>query len=159
MSWNRVTLSSARCALRPHYVPKHTAKMTSVSTPSSASVQEALKRMSLLRDKRLHSKSGEERDCRSRGTEASKEEGSSTTQRSCTTSCTILERHPVRRSARELQCAEKIWTPPSLQSFPITRRLKNLSGRMARKLHRSASLVKAGLLTKNQTVLDAAVVF
>ena len=38
-------ISCARCALR-----LYTARMTSVSTPSSASVQEALKRMSLLRD-------------------------------------------------------------------------------------------------------------
>ena len=52
--------------------------MTSVSTPSSASVQEALRGMSLLRQ-RLHSESGEGHDCRSRGTEASKEEGSTTT--------------------------------------------------------------------------------
>ena len=43
-------ISCARCALRLHYIPRHTARMTSVSTPSSASVQEALKRMSLLRD-------------------------------------------------------------------------------------------------------------
>ena len=43
-------ISCARCALHLHYVPRHTAQMTSVSTPSSASVQEALKRMSLLRD-------------------------------------------------------------------------------------------------------------
>ena len=32
----------ARCALRLHYIPRHTSRMTSVSTPSSASVQEAL---------------------------------------------------------------------------------------------------------------------
>ena len=43
--------------------------MTSVSTPSSASVQEALKRMSHLRDNDFTG-----HDCRSRGTEASKEE-------------------------------------------------------------------------------------
>ena len=43
-------ISCARCALRQHYVPRHTARMTSVSTPSCESVQEALKRMSLLRD-------------------------------------------------------------------------------------------------------------
>ena len=36
--------------LRLQYVPRHTALMTSVSTPSSASVQESLKHMSLLRD-------------------------------------------------------------------------------------------------------------
>ena len=43
-------ISCARCALRLHHIPRHTARMTSVSTPSSPSVQEALKRMSLLRD-------------------------------------------------------------------------------------------------------------
>ena len=43
-------ISCARCAIRLHHIPRHTARLTSVSTPSSASVQEALKRMSLLRD-------------------------------------------------------------------------------------------------------------
>ena len=43
-------ISCARCALRLHYIPRHTARLMSVSTPSSASMQEALKRMSLLRD-------------------------------------------------------------------------------------------------------------
>ena len=43
-------ISCARCAQGLHYIPRHTARMTSVSTPSSASVQEALKRLSLLRD-------------------------------------------------------------------------------------------------------------
>ena len=52
---------------------------------------------------RLHGEGGEGHDCRSRWTKASKEES----ERSCTTLCTILKRHPVRRSARELQCAEK----------------------------------------------------
>ena len=43
-------ISCARCALRVHYVPRHSARMKSDSTQSSASVQEALKRMSLLRE-------------------------------------------------------------------------------------------------------------
>ena len=33
-------ISCAKCALRLQYIPRHTARMTSVSTPSSASVQE-----------------------------------------------------------------------------------------------------------------------
>ena len=36
--------------------------------------------------------------------------------------------------------------------------VKNLSGRLARKLQRSASLVNAGLSKQSQSVLDAAVV-
>ena len=52
--------------------------MTSVSTPSSASVQEALKRMSLLRDNDFTAKAVRGQDCRSRGTEASKEEADTT---------------------------------------------------------------------------------
>ena len=57
MSWNdtanqhgAVDQLCERCALRLRNVPRHTARMTSVSAPSSASVQEALKRMSLVRD-------------------------------------------------------------------------------------------------------------
>ena len=46
MSWNRGTLqTNTECGS-----VVRAARMTSVSTPSSASVQEALKRMSLLRD-------------------------------------------------------------------------------------------------------------
>ena len=58
-------ISCARCALRLHYIPRHTARMTSMSTPSSASMQEALKRISLLRD-RLHGEGGKGHDCRGR---------------------------------------------------------------------------------------------
>ena len=49
-------ISCAGCALRLHHILRHTARMTSVSTPSSASVQEALKRMSLLRDNHFTAK-------------------------------------------------------------------------------------------------------
>ena len=58
---------------------RHTARITSVSTPSSPSVQEAHETNVTPERQRLHSKSGEGHDCRSRGTEASKEEGSTTT--------------------------------------------------------------------------------
>ena len=58
MYWNRATLqTNTERGSVVRDVPwvyitflRHTARMTSVSTPSSASVQEALKRMSLLRD-------------------------------------------------------------------------------------------------------------
>ena len=60
-------ISCARCALRLHYIPRHTARMTSVSTPSSASVQEALKRMSLWRDNDFTTKAVKGHDCRGRG--------------------------------------------------------------------------------------------
>ena len=71
-------ITCARCALRLHYIPRHTARMTSVSTPSSVSVQQALKRMSLFERQRLQSEGCEGHDCRSRGTEASKEETDTT---------------------------------------------------------------------------------
>ena len=87
----------------------------------------------------------------------------------------VEERHPVRRSARELQCKEKSdATITSVLSdnsslAPLCREhpsdgkdesttakcsgdgiglVKNLSGRLARKLQRSASLVNAGLSEK-----------
>ena len=59
-------ISCARCAL--HYIPRHTARMTSVSTPSSDTFER----------QRLHGEGGEGHDCRSRGTEASKEETDTT---------------------------------------------------------------------------------
>ena len=70
-------ISCARCALRLHYIPRHTARMTSMSTPSSASVQEALKRMSLLRDTDFTVKAIRGMVA-GRGTEASKEETDTT---------------------------------------------------------------------------------
>ena len=83
MSWNRVTLqtkngawiSCARCALRLHYVPKRTARMTSVSTTVIGISAGGSETNVTSERQRLHSKSGEGHDCRSRGTEASKEEG------------------------------------------------------------------------------------
>ena len=58
---------------------------------------------------RLHGEGGEGHDCRSRGTEASKEHGNSGAASSATVSSGI----PVRRH---------ISTPPSPQPSPITRR-------------------------------------
>ena len=84
-------ISCARCALRLDYVPRHTARMTSVSTPSSAS------------------------------------DGTDLT---ATGKCSDDGRGP----------------------------LKNLSGRLVRKLQRSASLINAGLSKQIQSVLDVAVV-
>ena len=99
-------ISCTTCALRLHHVPRHSARMTSVSTLSSASVQEALlKRMSLLRDNDFTAKTN---DLRSRGTEASKEEGSTTNDDSVQhREQLIQEQHPVRRSAPGRQCTEK----------------------------------------------------
>ena len=112
-------ISCARCAFRPHYIPRHTARMTSVSTPSSASVQEARKRMSLLRDND-HGEGGKGHDCRSRRTEASKEETDTTNDdrvqhvynSGAASSAMISSGTPVRRD---------ISTPPSPQSSPTTR--------------------------------------
>ena len=137
--------------------------MTSVSTPSSASVQEALKRMSLLRDKRLHNESGEGHDCRRRGTDASKEEGSTT----------IDDRvqHRVQfwsgiqcndQAQRNLDATNTSCLPDNSSLAPLCREhpsdgtdqsktgkcsddgrrlVKNLSGRLALKLQRNFSKV------------------
>ena len=178
-------ISCARCALRLHYIPRHTARMTSVSTPSSASVQEALKRMSLLERQRLHGEGGGEHDCRSRGTEASKEEvdttnddrvqhrvqfwsgiqcddqlGNSSAQRSFDTTITSVLSD---NSSLAPLCCEH---PPEGKDESQTGKctddgrgfVKTLSGRLARKLQRSASLVSAGLSKQIQTMLDAATV-
>ena len=98
-------IGCARCVLRPHNVPRHTARMTSVSTPSSASVQEALKRMSLQRDNDFTPKAVRDMIAEVEGSLERRRLHHN--QRTCATPCTILERHPVRRSARELQCKEK----------------------------------------------------
>ena len=99
-------ISCTKCALSLHHVPRHSARMTSVSTPSSASVQEALlKRMSLLRDNDFTAKTN---DLRSRGKEASKEEGSTINDDSVQhREQLIQEQHPVRRSAPRRKCTEK----------------------------------------------------
>ena len=98
-------ISCARCALRLHYVPRHTPRMPSMSIPSSASVQEALKRMSLLRDNDFAAKAVKDM--------IAEVEGQKPRRKKPTPQKTIVyntvynsERHPVRRSARELQCTE-----------------------------------------------------
>ena len=169
-----------------HYIPRHTARMTSVSTPSSASVQEALKRMSLLRDNDFTAKAVRGHDCRSRGTEASTEEtdttnddrvqhcvqfrsgiqcddqlGNSSAQRHFDTTITSVLSHNL--SVAPICCGH----PPEGKDESQTGKcsddgrgpVKTLSGRLARKLQRNASsLVNAGLSKQIQTVLDAATV-
>ena len=175
-------ISCARCALRLHYVPRHTARMTSVSTPSWASVQEALKRMSLLRDNDFTAKAVRDMIAEVEGLKPRKKKATPQTtivyntvyNSGAASSATISSGTPVRR---------EISTPPSPQSSPITPLcrehppeegkdesptgkctddgrglVKTLSGRLARKLQRSASLVNAGLSKNIQTVLDAATV-
>ena len=100
-------ISCARCAFCLHYIPRHTARMTSVSTPSSASVQEALKRMSLLRDNDFTAKAVRDMIAEVDGRKPRKKKATPQTTIVYNTVCTILDRHPVRRSARELQRAEK----------------------------------------------------
>ena len=95
-------ISCATCALRLHHVPRHSARMTSVSTPSSASVQEALKRMSLLRDNDFTAKAVRTMISEVEGRKPRKKEAPPQT-----TPCTISEQHPVRQSARGRQCTEK----------------------------------------------------
>ena len=161
------------------------ARMTSVSTPSSASVQEALKRMSLLRENDFTAKAGEGYDCRSRGTEASKEEGNTTNndrvqhrvhfwsgiqcddqlgnssaQRNFDTNITSVL---TDNSSLVPLCCEhppegNYERPPGKCTGDGRGLVKTLLGRLARKLQRSASLVSAGLSKDIQTVLDAATV-
>ena len=153
--------------------------MTSVSTPSLASVQEALKRMPLLRDNDFTAKAG------SRGTEASKEEGSITND--------DRVQHRVQFWSG-IQCDDQLGDASAQRNLDATNTsclsddsslaplcpehpsvgtdqsatgkcsddgrgfVKRLSGRLARKLQRSASVVDAGLSKQSQSVLDAVVV-
>ena len=85
---------------------------------------------------RLHGEGGEGHDCRSRGTEASKEEVDNTVYNSgAASSATISSGTPVRR---------RVSTPPSPQPSPITRRwrlfivsiLQKERMRVRREMHR-----------------------
>ena len=114
-------ISCARCALRLHHVPRHTARMTSASIPSSASVQEALKRMSLLRDNDFTAKAVRDMIAEVEGRKPRKKKSTPQTtivhntvyNSGAASSATISSRTPVRR---------EISTQPSPQSSPITRR-------------------------------------
>ena len=159
--------------------------MTSVSTPSSASVQEALKRMSLLTDNDFTAKAVRDMIAEVEGRKPRKKKPTPQTtivyntvyNSGAASNATNSSGTPVRR---------EISTPPSPQSSPITRRVapiccghppegkdesqtgkcsddgrgpvKTLSERLARKPQRSASLVNAGLSKQVQTVLDTATV-
>ena len=113
-------ISCARCALRLHYIPRHTARMTSVSTPSSASVQEALKRMSLRRDNDFTAKAVRDMIAEVEGRKPRKKKPTPQTtivyntvyNSGAASSATISSGTPVRRD---------ISTPPSPQSSPTTR--------------------------------------
>ena len=145
-------ISCARCALRLHYIPRHTARMTSVSTPSSASVQEALKRMSLLRDNDFTAKAVRDMIAEVEGRKPRKKKPTPQTtivyntvyNSGAASSATISSGTPVRRRGK---CSDDGRGP-----------VKTLSGLLARKLQRSASQVNAGLSKQIQTVLDAATV-
>ena len=123
---------------------------------------------------RLHGEGGEGHDCRSLERRRRHHK-----QRSCTTLCTILERTPVRRAQRNFATAITSVLPDNSSLAPLCREhppegkdesptgkctddgrglVKTLSGRLARKLQRCASLVNAGLAKNIQTVLDAATV-
>ena len=107
-------ISCARCALR------HTARMTSVSTPSLASVQEALKRTSLSRDNDFTAKAARDMIAEVEGRKPRKKKPTSQTtivyntvyNSRAASSATISSETPVLRD---------ISTPPSPQSSPTTR--------------------------------------
>ena len=132
----------------------------------------------------LHSESGEGHDCRRRGTEASKDEGTtagdraphrvkvwSGTQRDDQLGDANTERNLDATNTSSLP--DDVSLAPLCREHPSDRTdqnetgkcsddgrglVKNLSGRLARKLQRSASLVNAGLSKQSQSELDAAVV-
>ena len=194
MYWNRATLktnterewiSCARCALRLHYVHRHTAWMTSVSTPSSASVQEALRRVSLLRDNDFTAKSVTDTIAEVEGRKPRKKKATPQTtivyntvyNSGAASSATISSGTPVHRETFDTTITSVL--PDNSSLAPLCREhpperndesptgkctndgrglVKTLSGRLARKLQRSASLINAGLSKNIQTVLDAATV-
>ena len=76
---------------------------------------------------RLHGEGGEGHDCRSRGTEASKEEVDNTNDDRVQHRVQFWSSiHATINQLGNLQCAEKISTPPSPQSSPKTRRWRLL---------------------------------
>ena len=134
---------------------------------------------------RLHGEGGEGHDCRSRGTEVSKEEGDTTnndrvqhcvqfwsgiqcddqlgnsmTQRNFDTTITSVlpDNSSLAPQCREHPPEGKDESPTGKCTDDGRGLVKTLSGRLARKLQRSASLVNAGLSKNIQTVLDAATV-
>ena len=119
MSWNRATLqtnaergiSCARCALRLRHVPRHSARMTYVSTPSSASGQEALKRLSLLRDNDFTAKVVSDM--------SANVEGRKPRKKKAPPQPTIVH-----------NTVHRIYTPPSLRSSPTIRRWRLLVWRI-----------------------------
>ena len=158
--------------------------MTSVSTVIGINAGASEANVTSERQ-RLDGECGEGHDCRSRGTEASKEEGDTTNndrvqhrvqiwsgiqcddqlgnssaQRNFDT--TITSVLPENSSLAPLCCEHR---PEGKNESPTGKctddgrgLVKTLSGRLARKLQRSASLVNAGLSKDIQTVLDAATV-
>ena len=172
-------ISSARCALRVLYIPRHTARLTSVSTPSSIGFSAGGSEANVTFERqRLHGEGGKGHDCRSRGTEASKEDTDTTNNdrvQHCVQSrsgiqcddrrhfdTTITSVLSDNSSVAPICCGH----PPEGKDKSQTEKcsddgrgpVKTLSGRLARKLQRSASLVNAGLSKQIQTVLDAATV-
>ena len=152
--------------------------MRSVSTPSSASVREALERVSLLRENDFTAKAVRTVLSEVEG-RTSKEEGSTTNDSSVQHRVHFRSSSQSDKRLRDAN-APKISTPPSLGFFLVTRRwrlfvvsllqkgkeegttgkcvddgtrlVKKLSGRLPRKLQRGASLVNGGLSSAIQTV-------
>ena len=173
-------ISCARCALRL----THCSNDVSVDPVIGFSARGSEANVTFERQ-RLHGEGGAGHDRRSRGTEASKEEtdttnddrpqhcaqfrsgiqcddqlGNSSAERNFdTTTTSVLSDNS---SVAPICCGH----PPERKDESQTGKcsddgrgpVKTLSGRLARKLQRSASLVNAGLSKQIQTVLDAATV-
>ena len=144
--WSRVTLridTERGSIVRDVPFARHTARMTSVSTPSSASVQEALTRMSLLRDNDFTAKAVRDMIAEVEGWKPRKKKPKPQTtivyntvyNSGAASSATISSGTPVRRDLDATNDGRGL--------------VKNLSGRLARKPQRSASLVNAGLSKTN----------
>ena len=163
-------ISCARCALRLHCVPRHTARMTSVSTPSSASRQETLKRMSILRENDFPAKTVRDMIAEVEERKPRKKKGSTTTNDRVQhrvhfwSGIQCDDRLGNSSAQRNLDATITSVLPDNSSLAPLGREhpsdgkdesavgtcsddgrglMENVSGRMARKLQRSASLVAA----------------
>ena len=150
--------------------------MTSVSTPSSASVQEALKRLSLLRDNDFTAKAVRDMIAEVEGRKPGKKKappqptivyntvynsgaassatissGSSSAQRNldATITSVLSDNSSLAPLCREHPSDGMDQSTTKECSDDGRGLVKNLSGRLARKLQRSASLVDAGSFKTN----------
>ena len=162
----------------PHHV-----RMTSVSTPSSATAQEALKRLSLLKDNDFTAKAVRDMIAEVEGRKPRKKKAiprkndcvqhcvqfwsgiqcddqlrNCSAQNLNTTVTSTISNSSLAPRCREHPPEGKDESPTGKCTDDGTGLVKTLSGRPARNLQRSASLVNAVLSGRIHTVLDAATI-